>query len=204
MLRNRGNTIKSEVLKLIDESPDNAIFFLGDFAELGSVETIRKIFVQARLQGLVKQLAHGIYIKPMLSKFGEVPPSLDEIAKAIATRDCVEIMPTGSTATNLLGLSTQVPMVVSYLTTGSSRNIQIGNRVIKFKHAAPKNFAFKGKTMPLIVQALREFGKENIDNNILSALSLYLEKAPDKKHFESDILLAGAWIQSIVKSLLKK
>ena len=204
MLKSKGSTIKSEVLKLIDESPNNAIFFLGDFAELGSVETIRKIFVQARLQGIVKQLAHGIYIKPMLSKFGEVPPSLDEIAKAIATRDCVEIMPTGSTATNLLGLSTQVPMVVSYLTTGSSRNIRIGNRVIKFKHAAPKNFAFKGKTMPLIVQALREFGKENIDNNILSALSLYLAKASDKEYFSNDILLAPAWIQSIVKPLLAK
>ena len=204
MLNIKEGTIKAAVLKQIEESPDNAIFFLGDFAELGSVETIRKIFVQARLQGIVKQLAHGIYIKPMLSKFGEVPPSLDDIAKAIAIRDSVEIMPTGSTATNLLGLSTQVPMSVSYLTTGSSRNIRIGNRVIKFKHAAPKNFAFKGKTMPLIVQALREFGKENIDNTILSALSLYLEKAPDKKHFESDILLAPAWIQSIVKSLLKK
>lgn len=204
MLNTKENTIKSAVLKQIDESPDNAIFFLGDFAELGSVETIRKIFVQARIQGFVKQLAHGIYIKPLQSKFGEVPPSLDDIAIAIAARDCVEIMPTGSTATNLLGLSTQVPMVVSYLTTGSSRNIRIGNRVIKFKHAAPKNFAFKGKTMPLIVQALRELGKENIDNNILSALSLYLAKAPDKEYFNSDILLAPAWIQSIVKPLLRK
>jgi hypothetical protein len=204
MLNIKENTIKSAVLKQIDESPDNAIFFLGDFAEFGSVETIRKIFVQARIQGFVKQLAHGIYIKPLQSKFGEVPPSLDDIAIAIAARDCVEIMPTGSTATNLLGLSTQVPMVVSYLTTGSSRNIRIGNRVIKFKHAAPKNFAFKGKTMPLIVQALRELGKENIDDNILSALSLYLAKAPDKEYFNSDILWAPAWIQSIVKPLLRK
>lgn len=204
MLNITRNTIKSAVLRQIEESPDNAIFFLSDFAELGSIETIRKIFVQARIQGIVKQLAHGIYIKPILSKFGEVPPSLDDIAKAIAIRDNVEIMPTGSTATNLLGLSTQVPMVVSYLTTGSSRNIRIGNRVIAFKHAAPKNFAFKGKTMPLVVQALRDLGKDNIDNTILSALSMYLAKAPDKDCFSNDIHLAPAWIQSIVKPLLAK
>ena len=32
MLNIKENTIKSAVLKQIEESPDNAIFFLGDFA----------------------------------------------------------------------------------------------------------------------------------------------------------------------------
>ena len=138
----------------------------------------------------------------MLSRFGEVPPPLESIAEAIAERDHVAIMPTGSTAANILGLSTQVPMIVSYLTTGSSRNISIGKRVIQFKHAAPRNFAYKGKTIPLIVQALKELGKANVNEQTLSALSSYVKKAQDSNTFESDILLAPAWIRAIVKPLI--
>lgn len=204
MLINKADTIKSTIFKRLEESPDNTVFFLNDFSELGSTETVRKVMLQARLQGLITHLCHGIYLKPMRSRFGEVPPSLEDIAEAIAERDHVEIMPTGSTAANILGLSTQVPMIVSYLTTGSSRSIPIGKRVIQFKHAAPRNFAYKGKTIPLIVQALKELGKANVSEHTLSVLSSYIGKAQDSDTFESDILLAPAWIQAIVKPLIKK
>ncbi len=204
MLINKADTIKSTIFKRLKESPDNTVFFLNDFSELGSTETVRKVMLQARLQGLITHLCHGIYLKPMRSRFGEVPPSLEDIAEAIAERDHVEIMPTGSTAANILGLSTQVPMIVSYLTTGSSRSIPIGKRVIQFKHAAPRNFAYKGKTIPLIVQALKELGKANVSEHTLSVLSSYIGKAQDSDTFESDILLAPAWVQAIVKPLIKK
>lgn len=195
-------SIKSIIFKRLEESPPHSIFFLSDFAELGSLETVRKVFLQARLIGLVSHLSHGIYIKPMMSRFGEVPPSLEAVAKEIAKRDYVKIMPTGSTAANTLGLSTQIPMTVSYLTTGSSRTINIGKRLIRFKHAAPKNFAYKGTTIPLIVQALRDMGKENVNENIMSSLALYMDKANDKENFAHDILLAPAWIQTILKPLV--
>lgn len=204
MLTNKADTIKATIFKRLEESPGNTVFFLNDFSELGSLETVRKVMFQARLQGLITHLCHGIYLKPMRSRFGEVPPSLEKIAEAIAERDHVEIMPTGSTAANILGLSTQVPMIVSYLTTGSSRRIPIGKRVILFRHAAPRNFAYRGKTIPLIVQALKELGKANVNEHALSALSSYMGKAQDSDTFESDILLAPAWIQAIVKPLIKR
>lgn len=204
MLINKADTIKATIFKRLEESPANTVFFLNDFSDLGSLETVRKVMLHARLQGLITHLCHGIYLKPMRSRFGEVPPPLEKIAEAIAERDHVEIMPTGSTAANILGLSTQVPMIVSYLTTGSSRSISIGKRVIQFRHAAPRNFAYKGKTIPLIVQALKELGKANVNDHALSALSTYMGKAQDSDTFESDILLAPAWIQSIVKPLIKK
>lgn len=204
MLNKRTNTIKSTIFARIESSPDNTIFFLNDFSELGSTETIRKVLFQARIQGLIIHLSHGIYIKPMQSRFGEVPPTLEKIAEAIAERDHAEITYTGSTAANILGLSTQVPMVASYLTTGSSRNIHIGNRVIQFKHAAPRHFAYNGKTIPLIVQALRDLGKSNINEHTLSILSSYIDKSTDHNTFERDILLAPTWIQTIIKPLIKK
>ncbi len=140
----------------------------------------------------------------MYSRFGEVPPSLESVAQEIADRDNVKIMPTGSTAANILGISTQIPMTLSYLTTGSSRTINIGNSMIDFKHAAPKNFVYKGTTIPLIVQALRDLGEKNISEETLSSLSRYIANAKDKNVLSQDIINAPAWIQSKVKPLIAK
>ena len=194
--------IKTEILSRITESAEHSVFFINDFSNLGSVETIRKALAEAVSMGLLEHLAHGIYAKPMNSRFGLVPIPLEIIAKEIASRDKVQIMPTGTTAANILGLSTQIPMVVTFLTTGSSRSINIGNRVLKFRHAAPRNFAFKGSTIPLIIQAFKDLEKENIGEIEISKIKTYLSKANDKNMICEDILLAPQWIQSIIKPLI--
>jgi hypothetical protein len=196
--------IKESIFKHISESPNHSVFFIGDFAELGSVETIRKALKEAANQGLVDHIAHGIYAKPMLSKFGIVPIPLEIVAKEIAIRDRVQIMPTGSTAANILGLSTQIPMVVSFLTTGSSRNIKIGKRLIKFRHAAPRNFSFEGFTIPLVIQAFKDIEKENIGEEELSIVKEYISKAFDKQAIIHDILMAPQWIQTILKQYINQ
>lgn len=199
----RGD-IKTAIMKRIEESPDNSVFFLSDFNSEGAIESVRKIFLQARLSGLLMHLTHGIYVKPKKSKFGMVPPPLELIAKEIAERDHVQIIPSGYTAVNLLGLSTQIPMTISYLTTGSTREVKIGNRGIKFKHAAPKNFAAKGQTIPLVIQALKELGSDNIGVAEKTALKSYMDAATDKEVITEDILLAPQWIQKIIKPLISE
>lgn len=198
------DSIKAKIFKRLEESPEHSVFFLNDFVELGSVETVRKVLLQACMMGVISHLSHGIYIKPLKSRFGEVPPSLDAIAKEIAERDHVKIMPAGNTAANIIGLSTQIPMSASYLTTGSSRTINIGNRRIKFRHAAPRDFAYKGMIIPLIVQALKDLGEGNVDENTSSSILRYMSNAKDWDTFSEDLLLAPAWIQSVIKPIIKK
>ncbi|MGM9748150.1 MAG: DUF6088 family protein [Candidatus Cryptobacteroides sp.] len=202
MAKDKENKIKYAVLGIIEDSPEHSVFFLSDFAEITSLETIRKILSQACETKLLSRIAHGIYVKPMMSRFGEVPIPLEKVAKAIAERDHSQIMPTGSTAANLLGLSTQVPMVVSYITTGSSRTINIGNRSLSFRHAAPNSFAYKGTSIPLVVQAFKELGEENIGEREESIVSKFLSDATDKDVHTSDILLAPMWIQKKLKKLI--
>jgi len=197
-----SDSIKSTIIKRLEKSPEHSVFFLGDFTDLCPVETARKVLLEACMAGIISRLSHGIYIKPMNSRFGEVPPPLEKVAYEIAERDHVKIMPTGDTAANIIGLSTQVPMVVSYLTSGSSRSINIGRRQIKFRHAAPRNFAYKGNTIPLIVQALKGIGADNINDRILYSISAYLDKAKDSDTFGEDVLLAPAWIQTIIRPLI--
>ncbi len=194
--------LRDIIMAKIEESADNSVFFLTDFGQYGAIESIRKILGNACSENKLVHIAHGIYVKPKHSRFGIVPPPLETVAAAIAERDHAKIMPTGSTAANIIGLSTQVPMTLNYLTTSTSRNVNIGNRVIRFKRAAPRNFAFKGESIALIVQALKELGKENIGEKEKAIIYAYLANAHDKQHYIEDARLAPQWIQSVLKPII--
>ena len=194
--------IKHNVMRSINESQPHSIFFISDYADLGSAETIRKILHEATITGILEKAGHGIYIKPKVSRFGKVPVPLEKIAREIADRDKCEILPTGNTAANLIGLSTQVPMNLSYITTGSTRTIKIGDRKISFRHASPRNFAAKGRVIPLLIQGIREIGESNISGADYEAISQFINRHKDP-YLQEDLPLAPAWIQKIIKKLMQ-
>lgn len=198
----RGS-VKHYVMRSIEESQPHSIFFISDYADLGAAETIRKILHEATISGVLEKAGHGIYFKPKISRFGNVPVPLEKIAREIADRDKCEILPSGSTAANLIGLSTQVPMNLSYITTGSTRTIKIGDRKILFRHASPKNFAAKGRTMPLLIQGIKEIGEENISGAAYEAMSRFIDRQKDP-YLQDDLPLAPAWIQRIIKKLIQQ
>lgn len=198
----RGH-IKNSIMKIIDESEPHSIFFIPDFAYLGSTETTRKILFEATLKGILEKANHGIYVKPKMSRFGRIPVPLEKIAIEIAERDKSQILPTGDTAANLIGLSTQVPMNLSYITTGSTRTIKIGNRKILFRHASPKNFAAKGHLAPLLIQGIREVGEKNLSSEGLEAIRRLIKQNNDPYLYE-DLSLAPAWIQRILKKIIQQ
>jgi hypothetical protein len=148
------------------------------------------------------RVAQGIYVRPKESKLiGKLTPSAEEVAEAIAKRDRIRTVPTGSYALNALGLSTQVPMNIVLLSDGSPREIKVGRRTIKFKKTTPKNLSAKGKISRLVIQALREIGNGKVtaeeEQKILDLLRK--EDAIDLKH---DIALAPVWVQKIMKKAL--
>lgn len=191
-------TIKEKVINRIKRSKHQLVFVIGDFTDISSPETVRKIFFQACEMGILFRIAKGLYAKPVMSEFGMVPPSLEVIAEEIARRDYARIIPSGSTASNLVGLSTQIPMKLSYLTSGSTRSIDIGNRTISFRHASPRNFAAKGRLIPLLTQALKDIGEDAVGENVLRIIQRFINEHPDP-FFEHDLLLAPQWVQKIIK-----
>ncbi|OJV35915.1 MAG: hypothetical protein BGO29_07415 [Bacteroidales bacterium 36-12] len=183
------------------------IFFLDDFAGLGTPDAIKKSLQRLTNSGLLVRLANGIYWYPKKEKelYGvkiSGKPTLDEIAKAIAKRDKVRIVPTGLQALNLLNLSTQVPVNVVYLTDGTPRKISIGEgKGILFKHTfEAKRLSFKSEYLMLIVSALREIGKNNITDEQLSIIKEHFSHIT-KQEFEADIKLMPVWIRKILLTL---
>ena len=197
--------MQSTEFKIFDKIKKNkrgTLIFPEDFHAVGSPESIRLALHRLEKENQIKRVAHGIYVRPIISKYiGEVLPSAEEVAKGIAKRDRIRIVPTGVYALNALGLSTQVPMKLVFLTDGAPRIIKIGKRTIKFKKATPKNLLAKGEISSLVIQALREIKINNV-NETEGKKIIGLLKKENPVVLQHDIKLAPVWIQKIMQKAI--
>ena len=185
----------------IEALPEDTVLFRSDFPEYHS-EFVGGTLAGLTQEGLLVKLAQGIYAKPRRSRFGFVLPSVDKIAQAIAARDNAEVLPSGMTALNVLGLSTQVPMKYSYLTTGSERIIKLKNQEIRLKRGVPKNFCYETKLIALLVQALKTLKQQNVGEEELQVIRNLISREPDRSALAKDVDMMPVWMKRIVKPML--
>ena len=195
-------SVEKQIERSIKSKPIGSLILPDDYLNFGSSDAIRKALARLEDKKVIVRVAHGIYVRPKISKLiGPLTPSAEEVAEAIAKRDRIRTLPTGSYALNALGLSTQVPMNIVLLTDGSPRVIKIGKRTIKFKKTTPKNLLAKGKISRLAIQALKEIGNGKVSEEEVNKIVELLKKE-DKKDLKHDIALAPVWIQKIMKKAL--
>lgn len=198
-----AESVENKLKKAITNYKTGKIFFPYNFSKFGSSTAVRQALNRLEDDEFLLRLAHGIYLYPKRhTKFGILYPNIEEIAIAIAKRDKARIIPTGIYALNKLGLSTQVPMNVVFLTDGSSRSIKINNGSIKFKKASPKLLSVKSDKVILIIQALKELGQENINSKVKERIK-QIVLTVDKDIVTHDIKLAPQWITEIIKKLIE-
>ena len=185
----------------IEAMPEDCILFRSDFPEYHT-EFAGSILSELTTEGMLVKIAHGIYAKPRRSKFGVVLPSVDKVVQAIATRDNAKVLPSGMTALNALGLSTQVPMNYTYLTTGSERTVNLSNRKVVLKRGVPKNFCYGTRLISLLVQALKAMKKENIGDSELNVIRQLVLKETDKDTLVKDVDMMPAWMKRIIKPMI--
>lgn len=194
------NTLLTQILK----AKKGRLIFPSDFKGAAGTGAIRQTLSRLVKDGILKRLAHGIYLLPQEDPvLGVLYPSTDDIARAIAKRDKVRIMPAGLNALNKLGISTQVPMKVVYFTDGKPKTIKAGKRTITFKTTTPKKLSTKGKISSLAIQALEELGKDGVTPEIIIRLTKILQKEK-KEIIKGDAKLAPEWIAQLLFSITEK
>jgi len=199
-----NDTIENKILKKIRKAKRGTLFFSDNFSIYGNAETIRRTLNRLVEAGEIDRVSSGIFVRPQMDKIiGKITPKIEDIADAIARRDKAKIVPTGAYALNRLGLSTQVPMKIVYLTDGSARNIKAGNYTISFIRTSPKNVAAIGKISRLAIQALKSIGKENVSQKEIEQIQNVLLKEK-LSYLEHDLRIAPAWIKEIIRYSLEK
>jgi hypothetical protein len=195
-------SIEKQVEISIKRRPKGSLVLPDDYLSYGTSDAIRKALDRLQDRNVLVRVAQGIYVRPKISKLiGPLLPTAEEVAEAIAKRDRIRTLPTGSYALNALGLSTQVPMNIVLLTDGSPREIRVGKRKIKFKKTTPKNLLAKGKISRLVIQALKEIGNGEVTEAEEQKIVDMLRKE-NEKDLRHDIALAPVWIQKIMRKAL--
>ncbi len=192
-------SVHNKIFNRIVKTRRGKLFFSTEFSEFGDDEAARKALSRLQKNGVLERLAQGIYLYPKKDPaFGVLYPSTEEIAGHIARRDRARIIPSGAAALYVVGLSTQVPMNVVYLTDGAPRKLKVGKQTITFKATTARKLAFKGHWSMLVIQALQELGKARVDDRILQHLKSILNKE-NAKVVQHDLQLAPTWIARLLK-----
>lgn len=196
------NSTENKILVKFKKAKGGTLFFVDSFINIGNQKAISKALQRLVNSGEIQRVATGIYVRPEKDPvLGLLHPTVEKIAEAIAKRDKARIIPTGAYALNRIGLSTQVPMNVVFLTDGSDRKIKVGKQFITFKKTSPKNVAAIGSISKLVIQALRSIGKTKVTESEILHVQKIL-KNENQNHLKHDLPLAPEWIRQIMRVVI--
>ena len=116
--------LSKEIRNRIVQNGEGKLYIVSDFADLNNDALVTRVLSRLEKEQLLMRISQGVYLYSSINRYGVHKPSIDRIAKAIAEKDKARIIPSGLTALNILGLSTQVPMNAVYLTNATARTIQ--------------------------------------------------------------------------------
>jgi hypothetical protein len=198
-------TIRNKIIARIHRWETGHTFTPKDFLDLGNRGMVDVTLSHLVSMGLIRRLARGIYDYPKHSDaLGlTLSPDIDEIAHAIARRFRWRIIPTGAWAANALGLSTQVPAKVTYLSDGPNRKFEMGKQTVYFKHAQPKEMRTEGELSSLVIQALRYLGKDAVGPEIITLLRTRLSPAENRELLR-DARYATDWIFAVARQVAEE
>ena len=189
----------------IKSSKKGSVFVAADFTDISDRAKVGVCLNRLEEEGIIKRILRGVYYKPEFNSFlGEyVAPNPDEVANALARNYGWTVVPCGDTALNMLGLSTQVSAVWSYVSDGPYKEYVYDKTSIKFKHTTNKEISKLSYKTALIIQALKTLGKENIENNVMDKLTNSLTES-EKQTMLTEAKTATSWIYEYIKLICRR
>lgn len=199
-----NNGYTEQIRDRVLSSPDGSIFVNSDFSDIADINTVKQSIKRLIQENTLRRVLRGIFEKPKYSKLlGEyVAADPDAVAKALARCYHWTIAPCGNTALNMLGLSTQVTAVWSYISDGPYKTYEWDKTKIEFKHRTNKEITGLSYTTVLVVQALKTLGRENIKPETIKLLSERLNEN-EKAAMLIEAAEATDWIYKIIREICK-
>lgn len=196
------NGYMQEMRKRILVSEDGTVFVAPDFADIADTATIRQGLQRLFQAGVLRRIIRGVYEKPKYSQLLDeyVAADPDAVAKALARSYHWTIAPCGNTALNLLGLSTQVTAVWSYISDGPYKAYEWNSTKLEFKHRTNKEITGLSYMTSLIIQALKTLGKSNVTSEVIQTLSEKLTDT-DKQACLKEATESTDWVYDTIRRI---
>ena len=198
-------TIENKIVSRIYGRGRGWAFSANDFSAEFGRSTVDWVFYNLVASGTIRRVFRGVYDYPKYSELleQELSPDFDQVAQAFARKFNWRIQPSGDAALNLLGLSTQVPGRLVYLSDGPNRQYHVGDIdsfTLEFKKSALKDVGFKHRESGLVVQALKALGKERVDETVITTIRKQLDESACKRVLK-DTVTATGWVYETIKRI---
>ena len=196
------NSIANRIKERIHEAEDGTVFVSADFSDIADNNTIRQNLFRLVNDGILERIINGVYQKPKYSDLlhENVAINPDDVARAIARSYHWTIAPSGNTALNLIGLSTQVSANWSYISDGPYKEYRWDNVILDFKHRTNKEISGLSDSTVLLVQALKTLGKDNITKDTIDYLKEKLTE-DEKTAALKEASESTSWIYKYIKQI---
>jgi Family of unknown function (DUF6088) len=153
------------------------VFCANDFSDIGSKGNTDVILHRLSKQGTIRQLGYGLYDLPKKSELlGDLSPDIKDIINAYSRKTGQSFVLDPLNATNALGITTQVPSQLTYLTDGKSHILHICGLDIHLVHTSPKKLVGATTSIGIIIQALRYFGPQGVPDHVIKLIAKKISK----------------------------
>ena len=151
--------LAQQILAHASTLPEGAPLTAKGFLQLGTRAAIDQALSRLSRAGKLMRSGRGLYVMPVESRFGTRAPSPEKVVAESARLRGETIAPHGAAAANRLGLTTQVPMRTTYLTSGPSRQLKLGAQNIELKHVPPWQLLNANRESGEVLRALAWSGR---------------------------------------------
>lgn len=128
-------SVAERILSHTKSLPEGALIGAKELLHLGKRPAVDQALRRLRKSHELMRLAQGLYVLPIKTRFGVRAPSAEKVVEALASARAETIVPHGAAAANTLGLTTQVPTKLVYLSSGPNRYFKLGAQAVEIKHA---------------------------------------------------------------------
>ena len=155
--------LSEQILAHAEGLPEGAPVSAKGLLYLGNRAAVDQALSRLAERGQLIRAGRGMYLRPIVSRFGVRAPSVEQAVEALATQRGEVIVSNGAAAANALGLTTQVPIRSVYLTSGRSRTLSLGKQVVELRHAPRWQLALANRPAGEVVRALAWLGPERAE-----------------------------------------
>ena len=180
--------------------PEGTLLCPSALLHLGNRAAIDQALSRLARSGRLIRVCQGVYVRPIWTRFGSRPPTVEKVIAALSTLWGETIVPCGGAAANALGLTTQVPVRSVYLTSGPNRQLTLGELTVELRHAPRWQLAAPHRPAGEAVRALSWLGPDEVEAN-LDVIGRKLS-AEDFQELAASRAIMPAWLAEPVSAMV--
>ncbi|MDE0002760.1 MAG: DUF6088 family protein [Rhodospirillaceae bacterium] len=185
-------SLPKRIMEYAENLPEATPLCPAGLLHLGKRAAIDQALSRLARSGKLMRIFQGVYMLPKQTRFGVCSPSIDKALSSLAALWGETIVPTGGSAANCLGLTTQNPVRSVYLTSGPSRRLNFRGLIVELRHAPRWQLVAPHRKAGQVIRALAWLGPAEVEDSLETVLPTLSEV--DLKELSTVRAIMPMWI----------